>query len=81
MTRRPRYKAENEGPRTADEREKAIRLAGWELRVSGKRRYVLTWTRGDVQRVFMGNSYDKAIHASFEGLAEAGELRAEKVAG
>ena len=78
MTRRPWYKAENEGPRTADEREQAIRLSGWELRVSGKGRYVLTWTRGDAQRVFMGDSYDKAIHASFEGLAEAGELRAAR---
>lgn len=78
---RPRYKAENEGPRTATEREKAIRLAGWTQWASGKGRYVLTWTRGDVQRVFEGKSYNAAIHASFEGLAEAGELQAEKVAG
>ncbi|KQR37788.1 hypothetical protein [Deinococcus sp. Leaf326] len=76
-----RYKAENEGPRTADEREKAIRLAGWENRVSGKGCYVLTWTRGTVQRVFEGGSYDKAIHASFEGLSESGELQPEKVGG
>lgn len=74
---RPRCKAENEGPRTPAEREKAIRLAGWILWVSGKGRYVLSWKRGDAQRVFEGHSYNAAMDASFEGLAEAGELRVE----
>ena len=74
MTRRPRYKAENEGPRTPAERERAIRLAGWEQWVSGHGCYVLTWTRGDETKAFEGASYDKAIHASYEGLAEAGLL-------